>query len=55
MTTTREILNRIVAGELTVEEALDSGEITVDPDPAPLIEIFSLLDTFTIWFPVIEP
>ena len=55
VTTTRETLNRIVAAELTVEEAVASGEITVDPDPAPLIEIFSLLDTFTIWFPVIEP
>ncbi len=55
VTTTRETLNRIVAGEITVEEAVDSGEIAVDPDPAPLIEIFSLLDEFTIWFPVIEP
>ena len=55
VTTTREILNRLVAAELTVEDALGSGEIKVDPDPAPLIEIFSLLDTFSIWFPVIEP
>ena len=53
--TTRETLNRVVAAEITVEEAVDSGEIASDPDPAPLIEIFSLLDEFTIWFPVIEP
>ena len=55
VTTTRETLNKLVAAELTVEEALESGEITVEPDPAPLIEVFSLLDTFSMWFPVIEP
>ncbi|MGK2933459.1 MAG: alkyl/aryl-sulfatase [Solirubrobacterales bacterium] len=53
--TTRETLNRLVAAELTLEEALESGEIEVAPDPAPLIEVFSLMDTFSMWFPVIEP
>ncbi|MGK2956605.1 MAG: alkyl/aryl-sulfatase [Solirubrobacterales bacterium] len=55
VTTTREVLNEIVAGELTIDEALGSGKVTVEPDPAPLKEIFSLLDTFSMWFPVIEP
>lgn len=53
--TTREVLNRIVADELTVEDAIQAGEITVTPDPAPLVEILSLLDKFSLWFPVIEP
>ena len=53
--TTREVLNRIVANELTIEDAIKSGEVKVEPDAAPLIEIFSLMDTFSMWFPVIEP
>ncbi|MBK5233267.1 MAG: MBL fold metallo-hydrolase [Thermoleophilia bacterium] len=55
VTTTRETLNRIVANELTIDEAIEKGEVKVEPDPAPLIEIFSLLDDFSLWFPVVEP
>jgi len=54
-TTTRETINRLVADEITIEAAIESGEISVDPDAAPLIEVFSLMDKFSLWFNVIEP
>ncbi len=53
--TSREVLNRIVAEELTIESAVESGEVTVAPDPAPLLELFGLFDEFELWFNVIEP
>ncbi|MGA7396048.1 MAG: alkyl sulfatase dimerization domain-containing protein [Solirubrobacterales bacterium] len=55
ITTTRETINRIVANEITLEEAIASGDIQADPDPQALIEVFSLMDTFSLWFNVIEP
>lgn len=55
ITTSREVLNRMVADELTMEAAVDSGEARVEPDPQPVLELFSLLDEFDLWFNVIEP
>jgi len=55
ISTTREVINRIVADEITVEAAIEAGEIEGDPDAGALVEIFSLLDTFSLWFNVIEP
>jgi len=55
ITMSRETINRIVADELTVNEAIESGEIEGDPDTQPLVEIFSLLDEFDLWFNVVEP
>lgn len=53
--TTRETIDRIVADELSIEQAIENGEIEGDPDTGPLVEIFSLLDEFDLWFNVIEP
>ncbi|MGB0119987.1 MAG: alkyl sulfatase dimerization domain-containing protein [Solirubrobacterales bacterium] len=55
VTTTRETINRIVADEITLEEAISSGDIRADPDPQALVEVFSLMDSFSLWFNVIEP
>lgn len=55
ISTTRETINRLVADELSVEDAMTAGEITGEPDTQPLVEIFSLLDEFDLWFNVIEP
>jgi len=55
VTLDREALNRIVSGQLELEAAIATGEVIVEPDAAPLIEIIGLLDTFSPWFAVIEP
>ena len=55
VTLDRETLNRIVSGQLDPEAAIASGEVDAKPDASPLIEIISLLDTFSPWFAVIEP
>ena len=35
--------------------AIESGEVKSEPDAAPLVELIGLLDSFDLWFPVIEP
>lgn len=55
VTLERSLLHRLVAGEFEISERIEAGAITGQPDTAPLAEIFSLLDSFTPWFGVIEP
>ena len=55
VTLTRADLDRFVLGEATLDEALDAGVITVEPDAAPLRTLLDHLDTFSIWARVIEP
>lgn len=52
---TRGALDRVIVGEKTLEGQIGSGEISVEPDPAPLEKLVSLLDTFEFWFPIVEP
>lgn len=55
VTLDRRTLDRIVTGQLELEAAIGSGEVTAEPDALPLVEIVGLLDTFSPWFAVIEP
>ena len=55
VTLTRGALDRVIVGEKTLADEVNSGEITVEPDSAPLEKLVSLLDTFEFWFPIIEP
>ncbi|MBN8869681.1 MAG: MBL fold metallo-hydrolase [Solirubrobacterales bacterium] len=52
---TRGLLNRLVAGETRLEDAVAAGEL----EPGPGLEVFRRLgehlDEFDLWFPVIEP
>jgi len=52
---TREALDRLVLGETTLAEEEAAGELSADPDLAPLEQLLSLLDGFEFWFNVIEP
>jgi alkyl sulfatase BDS1-like metallo-beta-lactamase superfamily hydrolase len=52
---TRAALNLIIADELTIRDALESGEAEVQPEAEPMLELFDLLDEFDLWFNVIEP
>ncbi len=51
----RTVLHRIASGEFEINEQIEAGAVTGDPDPGPLVEIFGLLDSFNPWFAVIEP
>ena len=55
VTLTRSALDRVIVGEKTLADEMSSGEISVEPDPAPLEKLVSLLDTFEFWFPIVEP
>ena len=55
VTVERAVLNRIVSQTLDMEEAIGTGQLSVDPDPSALVELLGLLDTFSPWFAVIEP
>lgn len=55
VTTTREVLNRMVADELSLDQAISAGDVKVEPDAQPLLDLFALFDEFDLWFNVIEP
>lgn len=55
VTVERATLDRIASGSLGLDQALESGDVTVEPDPSSLVELVGLLDSFTPWFAVIEP
>lgn len=53
--TTRSALEDIVAGEAAVEDRITGGEIRIEGDPSKVAELFSLLDDFDRWFPIVTP
>ena len=55
VTTTREVLTTVVAGERTLDDAIDSGDLTVDGDADALRTIVDHLDVFLGGFPIVEP
>ena len=55
ITLTRSALDRVIVGEKTLADEVGSGEISVEPDTAPVEKLVSLLDTFEFWFPIVEP
>jgi alkyl sulfatase BDS1-like metallo-beta-lactamase superfamily hydrolase len=55
VTTTRETLSQIVAGETTIAAAVEAGQLTADGDLTALHQIIDHLDVFMGGFPIIEP
>ena len=55
VTLTRSAHDRVIVGEKTLAAEIGAGEITVEPDSAPLVKRVSFLDTFKFWFPIVEP
>jgi alkyl sulfatase BDS1-like metallo-beta-lactamase superfamily hydrolase len=55
VTLTRGALNRFILGESSLDDEAKAGEITVEPDLAPLDQLLALLDEFSLWFNIIEP
>jgi alkyl sulfatase BDS1-like metallo-beta-lactamase superfamily hydrolase len=55
LTITRDLLNRLVANEATVESAVEAGELAEGPGLDAFRQIGEHLDEFDLWFPIIEP
>jgi alkyl sulfatase BDS1-like metallo-beta-lactamase superfamily hydrolase len=55
ITLTRAALNRFILGQTTLDAEAESGEITVEPSLAPLDTLLGLLDSFDLWFNIVEP
>lgn len=52
---TRDLLNRLVANEITLDEAIAAGELEAGPGLDLFSQIGAHLDEFSLWFPIIEP
>jgi len=55
ITMTRQAFNNITLGQLTRDEAIAAGVVSIEGDPAKLDELLSYLDNFEFWFNIIEP
>jgi len=52
---TRDTLNKIMLKETTLQDALSSGAIKVQGNPAKMEELVSYLDNFDFWFNIVTP
>ena len=52
---TASALNGVLGGARTLADAVTDGDIVVEPDMEPLQAFLSMLETFDIWFNIIEP
>src|SRR5262245_54392122 len=55
VTLDRTVLDSIVLRELTVTDAIQRGLVRVEGNPSRVVELFELLDDFTLMFEVVEP
>lgn len=55
VTLTRDELNKIIMSKTGLEDGINSGNIKIDGDKAKVAELFSLLDTFDVWFNIVTP
>ena len=55
VTLERTVLDRLVQREMTLADALHRGLVSIEGDPARVVELFGLLDDFTLMFEVVEP
>jgi alkyl sulfatase BDS1-like metallo-beta-lactamase superfamily hydrolase len=52
---TREPLNRIIMGQSSFDDLVADGSIEVDGDASLVNELWSLLDSFDLWFNIVTP
>jgi alkyl sulfatase BDS1-like metallo-beta-lactamase superfamily hydrolase len=56
VTTTRGALMALLAGgTAAVQQALQSGQVTMEGDPGKLAELVDLLEEFAFWFDIVTP
>ena len=51
----KSTLDRIQLGEVTVEQAVASGDLKVEGRREAFVEFVSLLDVFPFWFNIVTP
>lgn len=55
LTLSRDTLNDIILGEVTLEQATESGDLQIDGDADKLGQLVAMLDTFEFWFNIVTP
>ena len=55
MTLTKATLERVQLGEVTLEDAIEAGDVKVDGREEAIGELFGMLDTFDFWFNIVTP
>jgi alkyl sulfatase BDS1-like metallo-beta-lactamase superfamily hydrolase len=55
VTLERAVLDRLVLRELTLADAVERRLVAIEGDAAKVVELFGLLDDFTLMFPIVEP
>jgi linear primary-alkylsulfatase len=55
VTLDRATLDRLLLRELSLADAMQSGGIRIDGDPASLVDLLGFLDDFSLMFEVVEP
>lgn len=55
VTSPREVLDRLAGATITLDDALSTGAVTIDGSPRELLDLWSLFETFGMFFPIIEP
>ncbi|EFK11679.1 metallo-beta-lactamase domain protein [delta proteobacterium NaphS2] len=55
ITLSRDVLNKIVRGEIKAKDTISSGEIKVKGNKDAFIEFLSMLDTFDPWYNLVTP
>ena len=55
ISSTRQDLDRLLGAELSIEAALASGTVVVQGSSDVVVSLWSLLTTFNMFFPIIEP
>jgi len=55
LTMTRAVLTGIILGQVALDDATSSGDVTVDGDGRAAQELLGLFDTFELWFNIVEP
>ena len=55
VTLTRDTLNAIILQQTGLQDAVSSGDVSIEGDQAKLEELVSYLDTFEFWFDIVTP
>ncbi|GAA5648278.1 alkyl/aryl-sulfatase [Vibrio proteolyticus] len=51
----RDTLNKIILQQITLDQALKAGDVTIDGDESKLKELVGYLDSFDFWFNIVTP
>ncbi len=55
LTLERATLTKVMQQKTTFPEAIGAGLVKIDGNPAKLLELFALFDTFDLRFAIVEP